>query len=81
MSGMTDTHFEVRDQALPHRAPLASTTDYDAAMRAVTDLRERFWAQLDANGEGGRDARLSLSVVERTPDEAPRLRAAAVIFG
>ncbi|BEP13865.1 hypothetical protein acdb102_21760 [Acidothermaceae bacterium B102] len=81
MDGMTQTYFEVRDQALPQRAPLARTVDYDAVMRAVAWLQEQFWVELDANGEGGQHTRLRLQVVELTPGRPGLLRATAVASG
>ena len=81
MSGMTNTHFEVRDQMLHDRAPLATTTDYEDAMRAVAALQEDFWAQLDANGEGGRCTRLRLDVLECSPGDSAVLRASSVASG
>ncbi|BEP13914.1 hypothetical protein acdb102_22250 [Acidothermaceae bacterium B102] len=78
---MTETYFEVRDQALPQRAPLARRTDYDTAMRAVAELHEQFWAQLEANGEGGQHTRLRLHVIELRPGQPALVRATAVASG
>ncbi|BEP14027.1 hypothetical protein acdb102_23380 [Acidothermaceae bacterium B102] len=78
---MTGTYFVVTDQTLPQRAPLARTTDYDAAMHVVADLQEQFWAQLEANGEGGQHTLLRVQVIQLTPGRAGILRATAVTSG
>lgn len=76
------THiFEVRDAALPEREPLATVRGYDVAMRAVAALQEEFWAQLDANGEGGRHIRWSLQVIELGPGRTELVRATSVASG
>ena len=66
--------FEVRDDELPERPPLACTEDYPAALAALERLHEQFRDQLEANGEGGAEACQRLSIRIVTLDGSTHLR-------
>ena len=69
---MTDTHFEIHDRTLPTDGPLAVATAYAEALRQLAALHERFWAQLDANGEGSASVLLRLAVTQIERGKQPR---------
>ena len=54
--------FVVLDLDLPDRPPLAEAGDYDAGLLALAAVQEKFYDQLDANGEGGARVRLALTL-------------------
>jgi len=51
------------------------------AMVALTAWTDRFWAQLDANGEGGVGLRLHLVVNQVGPQGSPVVRATSTVSG
>jgi len=68
------TRFEVRDDNLPDRPPLAAADDYDAALNQIDRLENDFFDQLDANGEGATGISLRLRVDQLTRGQPPQLR-------
>ena len=84
MTAMTtpqDTRYEIRDDDLPSRPPLAAAADYDTAVAAVVRLNEQFRAQLAANGEGGSQLWQRLRVDELRGDGQPVRRYASSASG
>lgn len=78
---MEEAYFEIRDRELPAAAPLAIASTYEEAMVALTAWTDRFWAQLDANGEGGVGLRLHLVVNQVGPQGSPVVRATSTVSG
>jgi hypothetical protein len=62
------TLFQIRDLDLPERPALARVDGYTAALGEVDRLHQRFYDQLEANGEGGFQAHQRLVVVELGDD-------------
>lgn len=54
--------FVVLDLELPERPPLGHAGTLDAALGVLAGVQEKFYDQLDANGEGGFQAELALSI-------------------
>jgi hypothetical protein len=77
MSPADTNRFEIRDEDLPDRPPLAVTADYPSVPEAVARLHEAFHTQLDANGE---DA-TALVHREHRPRYPPRVRCLSFVGG
>jgi len=58
----TTPSFVVLDADLPNHPLLGQADDYDAALHVLAAVKEEFYDQLDANGEGGHTAELALSL-------------------
>jgi hypothetical protein len=81
MSSSSASRFEVRDEDLPDRPPLAVTADYPSAVEAVARLHAAFHLQLDANGEGASALTQRLRVDEHQPGQPPRVRYLSFVGG
>ncbi len=74
MTPLPPARFEVCDDDLPDRPPLATAATYPAALAQVGRLHEEFFASLAANAEGGTGLSQRLRVDEVTSGGPPRPR-------
>ncbi len=61
----TASSFVVLDLDMPERPTLAEASDYATALRMLEAAQERFYDQIEANGEGGSRARMALTLAPR----------------
>ena len=66
--------YQVRDQNLPNRPPLAQADTYAQALRAVEQLHQAYRRSLAANGEGTAGLSQSLMVLAVTAAGGTELR-------
>lgn len=62
--------YEIRDDQLPDRPPLATAADYSGALAELQRLHEEFRDQIAAGGEGGNTALQRLAIDEILDGEA-----------
>jgi hypothetical protein len=74
MTTLPPARFEVRDDDLPDRPPLAAAADYPSALLEVARLHEEFHHSLAANGEGATGLSQRLRVDELTSGAPPHPR-------
>jgi hypothetical protein len=74
MTALPRGRFEVCDDDLPDRPPLAAAATYSAALAEVARLHHEFFASLAANGEGGTGLSQRLRVDEVPSGGPPRAR-------